>query len=453
MFSKNRKYHFIGIGGIGMCGLAEYLLHNGQSVSGSDLNPSENTDRLIKLGAAIMFGHRRENVGDCDVLIYSSAVREDNPELAVAEERNIPTMKRAELLGQIFATKSIRIAISGTHGKTTTTSMVGQVMTVAGKDPLIISGGVLKTTGSPVRLGHGDMAIAEADEFDRSFLQLVPTHAIVTTIEEEHLDIYNDLEEIKAAFCNFAQKVPERGWVIACSDEKEIPAFLEKLERPYITYGINGGAFQARNIHLTGKAGDFKIYREADYLGKIHLNVPGLHNVKNALAAVATATLLDIPFSAIQAGLADFQGVRRRFEIVQENPTQMLVDDYAHHPSEITATLSAARKGWQRRIVAVFQPHLYSRTKDFFKDFATSLLAADVIVLLDIYAARELPLDGVTSQLIYDEILKTRKSDVYYVSNKEEALMTLNKIRQAGDMIITLGAGDINKILPKLMDN
>jgi len=452
MSSEKQKYYFIGIGGIGMYGLAEYLLHNGQSVSGSDLNPSDNTDRLVKLGASIKFGHRRENVGDCDILIYSSAVKEDNPELIEATKRHIPTMKRAALLGQIFVTKSIRIAISGTHGKTTTTSMVGQVMTAAGKDPLIISGGVLKTTGSPVQLGDGDMAIAEADEFDKSFHQLSPTHAIITTIEKEHLDIYRDLDDIKKAFYDFSKKIPDSGRVIACSDEKEIPAFLSKLEKPFTTYGINSGEFQAREIKLTGSASDFNVYRAADCLGNIHLKVPGLHNVKNALAAVTTATLLDVSFTAIQKGLADFSGVKRRFEILQENKNLMLVDDYAHHPSEIAATLSAARKSWQRRIIAVFQPHLYSRTRDFFKEFAESLRLADVIVLLEIYPAREAPISGVTTRLIYDEIIKIRQSDVYYTPNRDQALATLNHIRQIGDLIITLGAGDVNKILLKLME-
>jgi UDP-N-acetylmuramate--alanine ligase len=252
-----KKYHFVGIGGIGMCGLAEYLLHEGQIVSGSDLGPSENTERLIKLGATLNFGHQRENVADCDILIYSSAVKNDNPELVAATERHIPTMKRAELLGKIFAAKSTRIAISGTHGKTTTTSMIGQVMTTAGLDPLIISGGVLKTTGSPVRIGDGDIAIAEADEFDRSFLHLSPTHAIITTIEEEHLDIYKDLQDIKNAFYAFTAKVPDEGRVIACNDEAAIPDFLEKLQRPYTTYGLYSGEFQARNVFLSVKASTF----------------------------------------------------------------------------------------------------------------------------------------------------------------------------------------------------
>lgn len=441
----------MGIGGIGMCGLAEYLLSKGQIVTGSDLNPSENTARLEKLGAQVKFGHRPENVANCDVLVYSSAVQPDNPERIAAVEREIPTLRRAELLGQIFATKAVRVAISGTHGKTTTTAMIGQVMTAAGRDPLIISGGILKTSGSPVQLGQGDMIIAEADEFDRSFLQLASTHAIITTIEAEHLDCYKNLAKIKQAFYEFATKVPKNGQIIACSDETEIPDFLQKLDRPVITYGINSGEFRAKNIHLSANFSSADIYRGEALLGSLQLNVPGQHNIKNGLAAIATATMLGIPFPVVRKGLADFRGVKRRFEILQENAKLMLVDDYAHHPSEIAATLTAARNGWSRRIVAVFQPHLYSRTRDFYMDFARDLQIADVIVVVEIYAAREFPLDGVSARLIFDQIKKNRHQNVYFTTTKEAALDLLKEIKQSGDMIITLGAGDINRILPKLM--
>ncbi|HPC35732.1 MAG TPA: UDP-N-acetylmuramate--L-alanine ligase [Candidatus Marinimicrobia bacterium] len=452
MHSEVKKYHFVGIGGIGMCGLAEYLLYNGQIVTGSDLAPSENTERLEKQGAKIKYGHRRENVGDCDYLVYSSAVKPDNPERMVATECHIPTLRRAELLGQIFATKSLRIAVSGTHGKTTTTAMIGQVLTKAGMDPLILSGGILKNSGSPIQIGHGEIGIAEADEFDRSFLQLSPTYAIITNIESEHLDCYENLTQIKNAFYEFTAKIPDSGRVIACSDEKEIPDFLKRLERPYTTYGLYTGEFQARNIRVIGNSSTYEVYRNSDLMGSIQLNVPGLHNIKNALAAITTASLLNVPFSVIQEGLAAFRGVKRRFEILREDDNLMLVDDYAHHPSEIMATLSAARQGWPRRIVAVFQPHLFSRTRDFYADFARVLQIADVIVLLEIYPAREAPLKRVSSRLIYDEIRKDREQNVYLTSTPAEALALLKKIKLTGDMIITLGAGDVNKILPKLME-
>jgi len=452
MSSDLKKYHFVGIGGIGMCGLAEYLLHCGHSVTGSDLNPSENTDRLEKLGAVIKFGHRRENVGDCDILVYSSAVRPENPERTIAVERGIPTIRRAEMLGQIFALKPVRIAISGTHGKTTTTSMIGQVMTTAGMDPLIIGGGVLKTSGSSVRIGDGDIVIAEADEFDKSFLQLSPTHAIITTIEDEHLDCYGNLENILSAFYQFTAKVPDSGRVVACSDEKEIPGFLRGLDRPFVTYGLNAESdFQARDVRLDGNGSTFDAFHNDRLLGTIKLSVPGLHNVKNAMATVATAMLLEVPFAVIRDGLSEFRGVKRRFEIIKATNELMLVDDYAHHPTEIEATLNAARKGWQRRIVAVFQPHLYSRTLHFYKAFARVLQIADVIILLEIYAAREAPLDGVTGQMIFDEIRKTRQSDVFFAGNKENALALIKDIKKTGDMIITLGAGDVNKVLNGLM--
>ncbi|HOV24212.1 MAG TPA: UDP-N-acetylmuramate--L-alanine ligase [Candidatus Marinimicrobia bacterium] len=452
MHSEVKKYHFVGIGGIGMCGLAEYLLHYGQIVTGSDLAPSENTERLENLGVQIKYGHRRENVGDCDYLVYSSAVKPDNPERMVAIERQIPTLRRAELLGQIFATKPIRIAVSGTHGKTTTTAMIGQVLTTAELDPLILSGGVLKSSGSPVQIGQGDIVIAEADEFDRSFLQLSPTHAIITNIESEHLDCYANLTQIKNAFYEFTAKIPDAGRVIACSDEKEIPDFLKHHPRPYVTYGLYSGEFQARNIQLKGNSSNCEVYHNSDLIGSLQLHVPGLHNIKNGLAAIAMASLLNIPFPVIQEGLADFRGVKRRFEILQENDNLMLVDDYAHHPSEIAATLSAARKGWQRRIIAVFQPHLFSRTRDFYPEFARVLRVADVIVLLEIYPAREAPLEGISSRLIYDEIRKDRTQDVYLTNTLDEALALLQEIKLTGDMIITLGAGDVNKILLKLME-
>lgn len=452
MSSDIKKYHFVGIGGIGMCGLAEYLLLNGQIVTGSDMNPSENTTRLKKLGAQIKFGHSRENIGDCDVLVYSSAVSPDNPERMIAAERRIPTLRRAELLGQIFATKLSRIAISGTHGKTTTTAMVGQVMTFAGKEPLIFNGGLLKISGSSLQIGNGDMVIAEADEFDRSFLELSPTQAIITTIEAEHLDCYQNLADIKDAFYKFTAKIPDNGQVIACTDEKEIPEFLGKINRPFTTYGLNSGEFQASNIQLSQNSSSFVVYHEKESLGSVQLNVPGRHNIKNALAAVALAFLFDIPFHTVQKALAAFQGVKRRFDIIYESQALMLIDDYAHHPSEITATLTAARKGWQRRIVAVFQPHLYSRTRHFYKEFAQSLQIADVIVILDIYAARETPSEGTSARLIFDAIKKTRNLDVYFTATKDDALKLLKEIKRNGDMIITLGAGDVNKILPKLME-
>ncbi|MFA6743241.1 MAG: cyanophycin synthetase, partial [Candidatus Neomarinimicrobiota bacterium] len=270
--------------------------------------------------------------------------------------------------------------------------------------------------------------------------------------EAEHLDCYQNLADIKDAFYKFTAKIPDNGQVIACTDEKEIPEFLVKINRPFTTYGLNSGEFQASNIQLSQNSSSFVVYHEKESLGSVQLNVPGRHNIKNALAAVALAFLFDIPFHTVQKALAAFQGVKRRFDIIYESQALMLIDDYAHHPSEITATLTAARKGWQRRIVAVFQPHLYSRTRHFYKEFAQSLQIADVIVILDIYAARETPSEGTSARLIFDAIKKTRNLDVYFTATKDDALKLLKEIKRNGDMIITLGAGDVNKILPKLME-
>lgn len=447
-FRNIQKFYFVGIGGIGMCGIAELLADWGYQVSGSDILASENTRKLESLGINVFIGHRRENITDCDVLVYSSAVHADNPEIAVAREQKIMVIRRAEMLGEIFKLKPIRIAVSGTHGKTTTTSMIGQIFSEAGRDPIIIAGGIINALGSTTRSGKGDVIIVEADEFDRSFLDLSPTDAIITAIEAEHLDCYSSLEEIEFTFVRFANQVPFFGSIVACIDEPSILNILPRLEKPVITYGINSedAEITPANIELKELKSSFDVVARHQTIGHIELSVPGIHNVKNALAAVAVALQNDIDFSAISAGLSQFRGVRRRFEIIEDNNDYMLVDDYGHHPTEIKATLAAAKNGWNRRVIAIFQPHLYTRTRDFYQQFGEALQAADEAIVLDVYPAREKPIEGITGKLIVDAAIKLGYHSVYYASDKTQVPKIINRIARRGDIIITLGAGDVNQL-------
>jgi len=455
MHNQNRHYHFIGIGGIGMSGLAELLLHWGYRVTGTDLQMSDNTARLVQLGADVKSGHDRNYLPPCDVVVYSAAVKPDNPELQEARARNLKTIRRAELLGEIFALKKQRIAVSGTHGKTTTTAMTGAVLTAAGCDPSIITGGVLKTKDSPLQVGQGDYIVAEADEFDRSFLQLRPTHTIITTIEAEHLDCYASLDDIKQTFIQFAEYVPRDGKIILCGDESEVRSILPSLTKPCLVYGLAAdNTLTATNLCLDELQSEFRVSYAGKSVGQVRLQVPGRHNIKNALAAIGLGLTYDLPFRAIADGLSAFRGVKRRFEVLLQTDELMLVDDYAHHPTEIAATLQAARQGWkQRRLIAVFQPHLFTRTRDFYPDFARVLQGADIVLLLDVYPARELPLTGISSQLIFDEMRKANFGQVYFVHDRQTAVRQFFSLHQPGDMLVTLGAGDVNKMHQEIIAN
>lgn len=450
-FKKIKKLHFVGIGGTGMCGIAEILWNLGYVITGSDIKSSESTERLQKLGMKIFLEHRRENVSDADVLVISSAIKDMNPEVVYARENKIPVIRRAEMLGELMRMK-YGIGVAGTHGKTTTTSMIGQILTEAGMDPTIIVGGRVKNLGSNVKLGQGEYLVAEADEFDRSFLRLSPTIAVVTTLEAEHLDYYKDLDEIKSVFIEFVNKVPFYGSVILCLDEPTIQQIIPDIERPIITYGLVPQAdMVVHSISFLENKSAFKVkYKEKD-LGEISLLVPGMHNVKNSLAALCVGLELEVPAEKIKKALSEFRGVHRRFEIKGEIKGAMVVDDYAHHPTEIKATLESAREGWKKRIIAVFQPHLFSRTRDFHKEFGRSFFDSDLLIVTDVYPAREEPIPGVTGELVASSAKEFGHKEVFYIPDKEKVIPFLLENLKENDLVITLGAGDIYKIGEKLL--
>ncbi|MDQ7797973.1 MAG: UDP-N-acetylmuramate--L-alanine ligase [Candidatus Edwardsbacteria bacterium] len=445
MFGKIKKIHFVGIGGIGMSGIAEVLLNLGYTISGSDLKFSEVTEHLQKLGATIVEGHRAENVGQAEVVVTSSAVHDDNPEVKAAREKKIPVIRRAEMLAELMRLK-VGIGIAGTHGKTSTTSMIGQVLTQAGLDPTLVIGGKVRYLGSNAKLGTGEYLVAEADEFDRSFLKLAPVIAVITTIEAEHLDCYKDLDEIKNAFVEFANKVPFYGAIIACLDERGVQAIMPRLEKRCITYGLSSQAdLQARDLRFDGMKTSFEVHNGRGLMGTIKLNLPGVHNVKNSLAAIAVGLDMEIPFEVIAQALSEFNGVYRRFEIKGERNGALVIDDYGHHPTEIEATLKAAKDGFSRRVVAVFQPHLYSRTRDFHTEFGGAFFQADVLLVTDVYPAREEPIQGVTGELIAKAAREKGHRNVHYVADKKDIPGQLEKLVKPNDIVITLGAGDIYK--------
>jgi UDP-N-acetylmuramate--alanine ligase len=445
MFSSIKKLHFVGIGGIGMSGIAEILLDQKFSVTGSDRAAGENTERMEQLGATVYIGHAAGNVeADVDVLVYSSAVPPENPELLEAQRRKIPVIRRAEMLAEVMRLK-YGIGVAGTHGKTTTTSMISLVLLEGGIDPTVIVGGRLHgLAGSNARLGQGQFIVVEADEFDRSFLSITPTIAVLTTLETDHLDCYRDLDDIKGAFIQFAGKVPFYGFVVLCLDEPALQEIMPRIKKKIITYGLNGQAdLQAVDLVHRKNTTRFLVVHEGKDLGPITLQIPGKHNVQNALAAVAVGLELGIPFARVKAGIEKFTGVFRRWEVKAEIGSITVIDDYAHHPTEIRATLSGAKAGWRRRVVCVFQPHLYSRTRDFYEEFGRSFFNADVLVVTDVYPAREEPIQGIHGELIANAAKQFGHKQVHYVSDKTRVPAFLLEIAREGDMIITVGAGDI----------
>lgn len=444
-----RRVHMVGIGGIGMSSIAEVLLNRGFQVSGSDLNKGEVTAHLEELGAVIHEGHAAEHVQDADVVVYSSAVKPaENPETAEAQRRLIPLIKRAEMLGELMRAKR-GVGIAGTHGKTTTTTMVGLVAKTAGFDPTIIVGGKVAEFGSNAVAGGGEIIVVEADEYDRTFLRLTPIVAVVTNIEADHLDIYKDLDDIKEAFVQFANSVPFFGAAILCLDDENVRSVLGRIHRPVVTYGTSRQAtLRAENIEQVGAETTFDVFEGIERIGQVTLHAPGLHNVRNALAAVAVGLELDVPFETIAQGLAEYTGVDRRFQIKGEvevpGGSVILVDDYAHHPTELEATLAAAARGWpDRRVVAVFQPHLYSRTRDLAEEFALAFYDADVLVVTDVFPAREQPIEGVSGKLIADLARQYGHRDVHYVADKGALPAHLQSLTRAGDLVVTMGAGDV----------
>ncbi len=454
MFSSIKKLHFIGIGGIGMSGIAEILLDQGFRVSGSDRSLSDVTERLQQLGATIFEGHRGENIAaDVDTVVYSSAVAPDNPEMVAAQTRKIPLVRRAEMLAEVMRLK-YGIGIAGTHGKTTTTSMTSLVLMEGGLDPTVIVGGKLSGLGGTnARMGKGDFIVVEADEFDRSFLSITPTIAVLTTLETDHLDCYRDLEDIKGAFIQFANKVPFYGFVVLSLDEPALLDIMPQLsKKKIVTYGLNPQAdVQAVDIHHKENTSTYTLVRQQTDLGTITLHVPGKHNVQNSLGAIAVGLELGIPFEKIKAGMEKFSGVYRRWEKKGEAAGITLYDDYAHHPTECRATLAGAKSGWRRRVVCVFQPHLFTRTRDFYEEFGKSFLLSDVLVVTDIYPAREEPIQGITGELIVNAAKQFGHKEVYSVPDKNNVPAFLKTITKPGDIVITMGAGDIWKYGEKFL--
>jgi UDP-N-acetylmuramate--alanine ligase len=430
-----------------MSGIAEVLLNLDYKVSGSDLRASETTQRLESLGATIFIGHRAENVDDAHVVVVSSAVKADNPEYAAAKERQVPVIPRAEMLAELMRLK-YGIAVAGAHGKTTTTSMVATVLAKGGIDPTVVIGGKLNSLSSGAKLGQGEFLVAEADESDGSFLLLSPTIAVVTNIDEEHLDHYTGgIDEIKKAFLEFINKIPFYGLAILCLDEKHIQDLIPRLKKRYTTYGLTAQAdTYARDIDFKGMGSRFEVFHNGQSLGIFELAVPGLHSIYNALAAIAVALELDIDLETIREALKGFGGLHRRFYVKGEVNGVMVVDDYGHHPTEIKATLAGAKIGWDRRTFVVFQPHRYTRTRDLMKDFFTAFNQADRLVVMDIYPAGEKPIEGVSAKMLLDGIKSRGHKDATLIEDPAEVVDWVSKNVAPGDILITLGAGDVWKV-------
>jgi UDP-N-acetylmuramate--alanine ligase len=448
-----RRVHFVGIGGIGMSGIAEVLLTLGYAVSGSDLAESETTRRLERLGARIVSGaHDGDGIdAEVDVLVMSSAVAFSNPEVVRARELKIPVIQRAEMLAELMRMKT-GIAIAGTHGKTTTTSLVGAVLREAGRDPTVVVGGKVRTLGSNARLGQGEFLVAEADESDGSFLHLSPIYAIVTNIDPEHLDYFGDMEKVKAAYLQFVQRVPFYGLAVLCIDNVNVRAMLPKMNKRFVTYGTAPDAdWQAREVRVEGMETHFEVWRGDRKLGPVRLHMPGRHYALNALSAIVVADDLGIPWRIAAHALEEFSGVHRRFEVRGEVREIVVVDDYGHHPEEIRATLRAAREGFTRRLVVAFQPHRYSRTRDLFDDFLPAFDDADVLLLTEIYPAGEDRIEGVSGEQLYQALKRRGHLDVRFVPARDRLAETLLEVVRPGDLVLTLGAGDVYKCADELL--
>ena len=450
-FLRLKQIHMVGIGGTGMNGIAEVLLNQGYAVSGSDLQATEVTRRLEKLGARVAVGHDARNLAGADVVVISSAVRETNPEVVEARRLKIPVIPRAEMLAELMRMK-LGIAVAGSHGKTSTTSMIALVLEAGGFDPTIIVGGRLNTIGAHAKLGGGDFIVAEADESDRSFLYLSPFLAVLTNIDLEHLDQYQDLEEIQKTFVHFANKVPFYSPIVLCLDNPPLQRIIPQLERRIISYGFSAQAdFYARDEKFESFSSESTVYHQGTVLGPLRLNVPGRHNIANALAAVAVGLELDIPQAKIFGALEGYTGTGRRFELKKVVGDIMVVEDYAHHPTEIKATLDAAKTGWPRRVIAVFQPHRYTRLSHLVKSFATAFNQADVLILTEVYAAGEDPIPGVNGQALFDEVSQYGHKDVHYEPETARIPALVARLAQPQDIILVLGAGSINRIVPDII--
>ena len=456
MFRHVKRIHFIGIGGIGMSGIAEVLCNLKFVVSGSDASRSKNTDRLETLfNIKIYEGHAAENVGDAQVVVYSSAVKEDNPEVMIAKEKGIPVIPRAEMLAELMVLKPYAVAVSGTHGKTSTTSMVATILGHAGFDPTTVVGGVVETLGSNARLGASDWFVTEADESDRSFLMLYPTIAVVTNIDKEHMESYKGMDDVVQCFTDFVNKVPFFGAAIICLDDPNVQLIIPNIKRRRVTFGLTAQAdVSAKDIKYNDVFGStFTVSKGEEVLGEISLPVPGKHNVYNALAATAVALEMEVPFDKIAEAFLIFKNANRRFQFKGEANDIMVVDDYGHHPTEIVATLSAAKNssGGKRNVV-VFQPHRYSRTQELMDDFVVAFNNADVLYLLDIYAASEEPIKGITAEVLAENIKRFGHKNVQYIGDIETATEKVVAGLQPGDLVITLGAGSVTRLSDEIVE-
>jgi len=447
LFKQSRHVHFVGIGGVGMSGIAEVLLHLGHTVSGSDITESEATRRLVRLGAVVTSGHRAEAVDpDTDVVVISSAVKYSNPEIVHARALKIPVIPRAEMLAELMRMKW-GIAVAGTHGKTTTTSLVATVLSRARLDPTVVIGGRVHALGSNAQLGRGDLMVAEADESDGTFLLLSPAIAVVTNIDPEHLDYYGDMDRVRSAYLEFMNRVPFFGTTVACLDDVTIRSLLPQVRKRVITYGTAPDAdYVARELSVCGMETRFLVEHGGTVLGELMVRLPGRHQALNALAAVAVGAELDVRFDTVRDALAEFGGIHRRFEVCGEAGGIMVVSDYGHHPAEIRATLAAAREGFGRRLVVLFQPHRYTRTRDLFGAFLDAFDAADQLVLTDVYPAGEEPLEGVTSEVLYFALKRRGHLDVEFVSDYSMMASTVAPLLRPGDLVIVLGAGSIHEV-------
>jgi len=446
MFQKDYHIHFVGIGGIGMSGIAELLLNLGYRVSGSDLQPSDITRRLETLGAVLHEGHKEAYITGSDVVVISSAVGPENVEVVAAQQAAIPVIPRAEMLAELMRLK-YSIAIAGAHGKTSTTSIVASVLTAGGLDPTVVVGGKLKSTATNAMLGDGDYIVAEADESDGSFLKMAPTIAVVTNIDREHLDFYRDLNEIQDAFVRFVHRIPFYGLAVLCLDNEAVQEIIPKIAKRFTTYGLSTQAdFQARSVMYDGLKSRFSVYHGERKLGGISLNLPGSHNVSNAMASISVGTELGIPFPTIKGALETLEGVQRRQELKGTAAGITVIDDYGHHPTEIKATLQAMKSSWpEKRIAVLFQPHRYTRTQALFDEFTRAFYQSDLLVVLPIYPAGEKEIPGLDSRKLFRGIKEHGHKAVAYAESKEIAVSHLLEALQPGDLLLTLGAGDVWK--------
>jgi UDP-N-acetylmuramate--alanine ligase len=453
LLNQIRKFHFIGIGGAGMSALAKILLELGYCVSGSDMNQSDTTTKLTKLGATVFIGHNSENIQGAAAIVVSTAIRDNNPELAAAKEQNIPVFHRSDILAALMKERQ-GISIAGAHGKTTTTSMIAVMMEKSGVDPTIVIGGEVDVLGSNAKLGKGKYLVAEADESDGSFLKLPSVISVVTNIENDHMDYYGTMENILHSFEKFLDNLPkDNGLAVLCFDNKYIRDIAANLDRRYLSYAVDYEAeYMARNIHMEGVLTIYDVYHKEKKLGTIRLNVPGRHNIANSLAAVVVGLNTGLELTQIADSLSYFHGAKRRFQTKARAKGIWVVDDYAHHPTEIAATLAAARQTNPKRLICVFQPHRYSRTNLLKKEFGGAFTNADVLILTDVYAAGETPIPGISGEVIKTEVEQQTKQQVTYIPNKEQIARYLSEFAEAGDLIITMGAGNIYLVGEELVE-